>query len=241
MSMSMLRDALQAIGSLIFPAGCIVCGEHVTPSMHGICPHCRYDIPLTNYCTEHDNPVKELFDGIVPIVEGSSFFFFSGHSLWRTLIHRFKYGGRWRIAYDLGRWYGAELKASGLYDDIDVVVPIPLHPLKLLSRGYNQSTYLAEGIARSMSVDVDSHSLRRHRNNPSQARRKASDRWHNVEDLFSVRRPQRLASKHILLVDDVLTSGATLSSAIRAILDTTPDCRISVATLAVTRRITQHR
>ena len=239
--MSMLRNALRAIGSLLFPSGCIVCGEHVTASMHGICTRCRYDIPLTNYWTNHDNPVKELFAGKVPIVEGSSFFFFSGHSLWRTLIHRFKYGGRWRIAYEMGRWYGSELKASGLYDDIDVVVPVPLHWRKLLSRGYNQSTYLAEGIAHSMSVGVDSHTLRRHRNNPSQARRKGSDRWQNVEDLFSVRNPHRLKDKHILIVDDVLTSGATLSSAISALLDATPNCRISVATLAVTRHITPSR
>ena len=241
MSMSMLHNAIDAIRSLLFPSGCIVCGEHITRSMHGVCVHCRYDIPLTNFWKDHDNPVKELFDGIVPIVEGSSFFYFSGTSLWRTLVHRFKYGGRWKIAYEMGRWYGAELKASGLYDDIDIIVPIPLHPLKLLSRGYNQSTYLAEGIAHSMGLGVDSRSLRRHRNNPSQARRHANDRWQNVEDLFSVRRPERLRNRHILLVDDVLTSGATLSSAIGAILNAVPDCRISVATLAVTRHITTIR
>ena len=237
----MLRNVIDTVVSLLFPSGCIVCGEHITRSMHGICTHCRFDIPLTNYWLEHDNPVKELFDGIVPIEEGSSFFFFSGHSLWRTLIHRFKYSGRWRIAYTMGLWYGEELKASGLYDNIDVIVPIPLHPIKLLRRGYNQSTYLAEGIARSMGVKVDCRSLRRHKNNPSQTRRHASDRWANVEEIFRVRRVESLRGKHILLVDDVLTSGATLSSAIHTILDAVPDCRISVATLAVTQHITQIR
>ncbi|MBP3548508.1 MAG: ComF family protein [Alistipes sp.] len=239
--MSMLRDALYNLRTLLFPSGCIVCGEPITRSMHGICTQCRYDIPTTNYWIAHDNPVRERFDGLADIVEGSAFIFFAGGSLWRTLIHRCKYGGHWRIAHDMGRWYGAELRDSGLYDDIDVLIPIPLHPLKILRRTYNQSTYLAEGMARSMALPVDSRSVRRHRNNPAQARRKGSERWANVEGIFSIRHPERLRGKHILLVDDVLTTGATLTAAIRAIHAAVPDCRVSVAALAVSRHITPSR
>jgi ComF family protein len=129
------------------------------------------------------------------------------------------------------------LKSSGLYDDVDIVVPIPLHYKKLLKRSYNQSTYIAEGIARELGIDYNSHLLYRRRNNPPQARNKASQRWQNVEELFAVRNAKRLQGKHILIVDDVLTTGATICSCVEAILRVAPDCRVSVATLAVTRSI----
>ncbi|MBQ8366921.1 MAG: ComF family protein [Alistipes sp.] len=239
--MSMLRRMFGALSTLLFPRRCIACGEYVTEAMHGICMRCRYDIPLTNYWLEEDNPVKERFAGIAPIVEGSALFFYSGHGFWRSLVHRFKYGGRWHIARTMGRWYGAELKCSGRYDDVDVIVPIPLHPVKMLKRGYNQSAYLAEGMAEMMGVSVERGALYRRRNNPSQARRHTAERWQNIENLFAVRHAERLRAKHILLVDDVLTTGATMTEAIRAITDAVPDCRVSVAALAVTRRITAIR
>lgn len=198
---------------------------------------CRYNIPTTNYWVEEENPVKEHFDGLVPIHQASSFIFYSTHSPWREAIHKFKYRHAWRIAYNMARWYGSELKASGLYDDIDMVIPIPLHYKKILRRGYNQSTYIAEGIARELGVEYNSHLLRRTRNNPPQARNRATERWENVEDIFAVRNVAKLRGKHILLVDDVLTTGATITSCIGSILKAVPDCRVSVATLAVARKI----
>lgn len=237
----MLIDAYRAIRSLLFTESCMICGEHVDVSMHSICPKCRYDIPTTNFLSTAENPVKERISTFVPIVHGSSFIFYSGNSIWRTMIHKFKYGGKWQIAYNMGRWYGAELKTSGLYDDIDVVIPIPLHPLKTIKRGYNQSTYLAEGIAKELGVSIDTRSTRRVRNNPAQARNHRQERWTNAEDLFKVKHPQKLNGKHILVVDDVLTTGATLISFIRALQSAMPECRISVATLAVTQHITKIR
>ena len=238
--MSTLRSIVELyhdIRSLLFPECCMVCGEHISSTMHGICPRCRLEIPITNYWLRDDNPAKERFDGLLPIVHGSSFFFYRGNSLWRTLIHRFKYGGMWQMAYNLGEWYGAELKASELYDDIDVIIPLPLHPIKTLKRGYNQARYLADGIAKSLGASVDSHAVRRTRNNPSQARRKRRERWEGVDDLFRVTKPERLRGKHILVVDDVMTSGATLYGCMLAIHTAVPDARISFATLAVTQYI----
>lgn len=237
MLMSTLGSALRALRTLLFPSSCMICGEHIGSKMHGICIRCRYEIPLTSYWRSEENPVKEHFAGLVPLVQGSSFIFYSGESLWRDMVHRFKYGGEWAIAESMGRWYGAELRDSGLYDDIDIVVPIPLHPLKTLRRGYNQSRYLAEGIAHELGAKVVADAVVRRRNNPSQARRRGSERWDNVEALFELRKADKLRGKHLLLVDDVLTSGATLTACAEAILKVQPDCRISIATLAVTQRI----
>ena len=237
MSMSMLGSAWRSLRSLLFPVGCMVCGEHVDSAMRGVCIRCRYEIPLTGFCRDDENPVKEHFAGLVPVEHASSFIYYSGGSLWQELVHRFKYGGEWSLAERMGEWYGAELRDTGLYGDVDAVLPVPLHPLKMLRRGYNQSRYLGEGIARSLGVPLCASAIRRTRNNPPQARRRGGDRWDNVDNLFSVRRPEMLRGRHILVVDDVLTSGATLTSCIMAIRAAVPDCRISVATLAVARSI----
>ena len=167
----MLSDLLADLRSLLFPSGCVVCGGDVSSSMHGICTMCRYSIPLTNFWKTEDNPTKEHFAGIIPLVHASSFFYFSHDSQWRSLIHRFKYGGEWRLAESFGRWYGRELRESGLYDDVDVVMPVPLHFIKAIKRGYNQSSYLAESIAREIGKPTDRRSVRRHRNNPPQSSR----------------------------------------------------------------------
>jgi ComF family protein len=153
------------------------------------------------------------------------------------MVHRFKYGGEWNIAESMGRWYGAELRESGLYDDVDVVIPVPLHPLKTLRRGYNQSRYIGAGIARELGVELCTDAVVRRRNNPSQARLKRGERWESVDNLFRVTKPERLRGKHILIVDDVLTTGATLYNCMLAIHTALPDARISFATLAVTQRI----
>jgi ComF family protein len=237
----MLGNILHSLKALVLDSGCMICGKHCDASMHGICIECRYDIPLTYYWQKEENPVKEHFAGIIPIEHGSSFFFFQEGSQWREAIHQFKYNGRWKIARSLGVWYGAELKESGLYDDIDIVIPVPLHPIKQLKRTYNQSAYIAEGIATSLGVKISHRAVRRSRNNPPQANCNFNQRWENVNSLFRVTNKEQLAGKHILLVDDVLTTGATLSSCAQAILNAVPECRISVATLATTQHITHIR
>ena len=147
----------------------------------------------------------------------------------------FKYRGAWRTARAMGEWYGRCLKESGLYDDVEVVVPLPLHPVKRCRRGYNQSEYIAEGIAAQLGVEVDRRSVRRKRNTESQALKARRDRARNVEDAFAVVRPGRLAGRHVLLVDDVFTTGSTMLSCAGEILRSAPGCRISIAALAVSR------
>ena len=225
---------IREILGLFFPEQCPACGNVLPEGADFLCPKCRWEIPLTDYWTEHDNPVYRMFDGLIPCVEASSMFLFRSGSHFRNMIHGFKYYGRWRTAEKLGEWFGRELKSSGLYDEIDVVIPIPLHRRKFIHRGYNQSEYIARGITSSMSIHIDCSSVIRNKYNKAQALSKhKQDRWNNVSGIFSVVRPDNLRGKHILLVDDVLTTGATIASCAEAIIKAVPDCRVSIVTLAV--------
>lgn len=234
--MSILSNLFADVRALFFPAVCAVCGEPLTESETTLCTLCRITAPLTGYEAEAYNPVLAKFEGLIPVEHASAMLFFQQGSGWQQLIHHFKYHNRWRIAYEMGRWYGTRLKQSGLYEDVDWVIPMPLHPLKQYRRGYNQATYLAEGIARELGVRVARRAVKRSRNTSSQARTPHRERAANVEGAFAVRRPEQLRGCHLLLVDDVLTTGSTITSLVEAILAVVPDCRISVAALAASRK-----
>lgn len=230
-----MPNPLKTIVDLFLPPVCPVCGGEMPEGARTVCTACRWDAPLTNFWREFDNPVARKFWGIVPVVNAAAFIFFVKGSGYRDLVHGFKYHGRWHQAQEMGEWFGAELLAGGLYNDVDVVIPVPLHIRKALHRGYNQSEYIARGIAAQLRVPVDTRSVSRTRHNPSQALKEHRERWENVKGIFTVRRPERLNGKHILLVDDVLTTGATITSCAEAILRELPGCRISIVTLAVSR------
>lgn len=234
--MSILSNWLSGLGALFFPPVCPVCGERMGEGAVTICTRCRGAIPLTRFWNEFDNPLTRRLWGMVPVVHASVFFYFLEDSGWRDLIHRFKYHGAWRLARGMGRWYGSYLASSGIYGDVDVVIPVPLHWRKRLRRGYNQAEYLAEGIAAELGVGVERRSVVRCRNNPSQARTRVGDRWENVRDIFRVRQPERLTGRHILLVDDVFTTGATVVSCAEEILRRAPNCRVSIVVLAASHR-----
>lgn len=234
--MSILSELWGDVRSLLFPPRCAVCGEALAAGEEAICTLCRATAPLTGYWREADNPVARKCWGLVPVERASGFLFFVHNSGWRRLVHGFKYLGAWRSARVMGAWYGRCLKESGLYGDVDVVVPLPLHPLKRCLRGYNQSEYLAEGIAAQLGVGVDRHSVSRRRNTASQARKARRDRAENVAGAFRVRDGAQLEGRHVLLIDDVFTTGSTILSCAAEILRAAPGCRVSIAALAVSRR-----
>ena len=234
--MSILSDLFSDIGALLYPPRCPVCGGVLPEGCPLVCTRCRADAPLTGFWREADNPMARRLWGLMPVEQACALLYYTEGSGWRQLIHRFKYKGAWRLARQAGLWLGSELRESGLYDQVDAIVPVPLHPFKLLRRGYNQSAYLAEGIASALELPVDRRSVARIRNNPSQARTPRHERGRNVEGVFAVRRPEALEGRHILLVDDVFTTGETILSCGGAILRAAPRCRISVAALAVSRR-----
>ncbi len=169
--MSTLSELLGDVWALLFPPRCPVCGRMMTAGERTVCTHCRAAAPLTGFWREADNPLFRRFWGLLPVERASGFIYYRRGSGWRELIRSFKYRSAWRLAYEMGRWYGRCLRESGLYDDVEVVVPLPLHPFKRMRRGYNQSEYIAEGIARELGVGVDRRSVIRCRNTASQARR----------------------------------------------------------------------
>ncbi len=233
--MSMLSNIFWDIASLFAPHTCPVCHAKLHNHDNPVCPLCEITAPLTNLWQEAENEMTERLWGIIPIERAAALFWFVEGSPWRSTIHQFKYGGAWLTAYNMGRWLGRLLRQSGHFDDIDLVVPIPLHWRRRLKREYNQSEYIARGIAAELGVKIDTRSLYRRRYNRSQTSKHRSERWENVEGIFAMRSNKTFADKHILLVDDVFTTGATIISAAQAILGAEPSCRISVATLATTR------
>lgn len=231
---SVLRDVV----SLILPRSCMACGRVLLENEGTICLTCRYNMPMTEFTKRKDNPVKLLFENMFAVEAATAMFWFVGGTEWQSIIHKFKYYGRWFFAQKMGEWLGEELRDSGNFEDVDVVIPIPLHFRRRLKRGYNQSEQLALGVGRKMGIKCDFRSVYRRRYNESQTSKVDAERWDNVEAIFDVRRAERLRGRHILIVDDVLTTGATISSCASAIIRACEgDVRISIATLAVSRRI----
>lgn len=197
-----------------------------------VCEQCRHRAPRTHFAEQVANPVVRMLWRELHVTHACSFIYFGANEGFRNLIHDFKYGGMWRYAYECGCWLGKELKKSSIYADVDLVVPVPLHPFKVMKRGYNQSEYLALGIAKELGVKCEVRAVRRIKHNPSQTDKTFEERKANVENIFRVVRPERLEHHKILLVDDVLTSGATIASCGRAILKSTLDTQLYIATFA---------
>lgn len=231
----MFSNIILDVLHLAIPCTCCVCGSLRPYTPIPVCTMCEVSAPFTNMWMQHDNPMRQSLLGLLPVEQASAMFWYVEGSPWRKLIHRIKYDNRWSMGYHMGLWYGSMLKQSGLYDDVDMVVPVPLHPLRQMKRGYNQSAYIAEGIAKQLGVELVTSAVMRTRYNRSQTTRSHSERWSNVEGIFSVWRKKKLQGKHLLLVDDVFTTGATIISMGNTILRSVEDVRLSVTVLGVSR------
>ncbi|MBQ5635669.1 MAG: ComF family protein [Alistipes sp.] len=220
--------------SVFLPRVCICCGEMLAETEVGICTKCRRTAPLTHMWRLSENEMTDKFCGVVPVERASAFMWYIGGSAWRSVIHSLKYRKRWRVAVDMGEWYGHALAEDGLLDDVDMIVPVPLHWRRRVWRGYNQAEYIALGISRVSGVPVEFGAVVRVKDNPSQTRQNRYIRWDNVSEIFAVPWAERLRGKRILLVDDVCTTGATISSCALAIVEACDgEVKIDVATLAM--------
>jgi ComF family protein len=176
------------------------------------CTGCYVVIPRTGYHTVADNPVAQLFWGRCLLEKAAAFSFYNKGSRIRNLIHNLKYKGIREIGYELGKIYGLSLKSSGFTDDIDLIVPVPLHPEKFHARGFNQSEIISSGISDVTGVPLNTGVLARVNVSATQTRRSRYERWINVEGIFSVVNKEQVREKHVLLVDDVITTGSTIES-----------------------------
>jgi len=216
--MSFFIDLFDDFISLLFPRLCYACGNHLLRNENLICTECYVVIPRTNYHTESENPVAQLFWGRCMIEKAAAFSFYNKGSRIRNLIHNLKYKGIREIGFELGRIYGLSLKSSGFMNDIDLIIPVPLHPLKKKSRGFNQSDLISSGVADVTNVPIDTETLIRDTVTATQTNRSRYDRWTNVEGIFSVTNPENIMGRHILLVDDVITTGSTIESCANELL-----------------------
>jgi ComF family protein len=216
--MNYLYDLWDDFISLLFPRVCYACGNHLLRNENLICTGCYVTIPRTNYHLQADNPVAQLFWGRCLVEKAAAFSFYARGSRIRNLIHKLKYGGVKEIGYELGRIYAVSLKSSGFTEGFDVIIPVPLHPSKKRIRGFNQSEYISAGIADVTGLPVITDSLVRIVLSATQTNRSRYDRWTNVEGIFRVEIPDSIRGKHILLVDDVITTGSTIESCVNELL-----------------------
>jgi len=230
--MSYLYDLLDDFISLLFPRLCYACGNHLARNEYLICTECYILIPRTGYHLQPDNPVEKLFWGRCRIERAAAFSFYNRGSRIRNLVHNLKYKGIRDIGHELGRMYGQTLNESDFVRDLDVIIPVPLHPSKKRVRGFNQSYIISMGISEATGIPVDSLSLSRVVVSSTQTRKSRYDRWTNVKGIFSVKEGQSLRGRHILLVDDVITTGSTIESCAAELLKT-EGVRVSVAAIAV--------
>jgi ComF family protein len=217
--------------SLLFPRLCYACGNHLLRNENLICTECFVVIPRTNYHLENENPLAQLFWGRCLIEKAAAFSFYNKGSRIRNLIHNLKYRGIKEIGFELGRIYGLSLKSSAFTEGIDLIIPVPLHLSKKRIRGFNQCDFISAGIGDATGLPVFLDSLARITGSETQTKRSRYDRWTNVEGIFHVTLPESIRGRHILLVDDVITTGSTIESCANELLKV-EGVKVSVAALA---------
>lgn len=229
---------LHSLKSLVVAPTCPVCGKRLEQSDSFVCLACNLSAPYTHLWQSHDNAMEQRFWGIIPIERAAAFMWYVEGSKWRDIIHEFKYHNHWFLAQNMGQWFATELLRTDFFQGIDLIVPVPLHWRRRLVRGYNQTEYIALGLSRKTGIKCYRNAVKRTVNNPPQAGMEFINRWQHIENIFTTSHPERLKGKHILLVDDVFTSGATLSTLAQSIIKACDgDVKISVATLAASRHL----
>jgi len=229
--MNKLRHGVSDIVELFFPSLCVTCGERLVSQEKFLCLKCWYDLPVTNFHLHDENKVEQLFWGRVNIDGATAFYAYKKGSRYQQLIHFIKYKGQKELGVETGRRFGYRLAESERFAAADVLVPVPLHPKKQKKRGYNQCLFIALGMAEALGKPVSSGNLYRKVFTNTQTRKSRFERWQNVEGIFDIHRPEEFTGKHVLLVDDVVTTGSTLEACAYQLLKI-EGVKVSIATLA---------
>ncbi len=232
MVLSKLSNILNDINTILLPQVCFGCNAHLRRGERLLCTLCRNQLPLTEYNFIDENPIDRIFYGRINIKKANSFLFYSEKGIVKTLIHYLKYKNQPQIGSFLGNWYGQILAETGTLNQIDLVVPVPLHWKKLRKRGYNQVSHFAELLAHYINARYIDDLLIKTANTKTQTGKGRTFRWQNDRDLYILSDPQLLKGKNVLLVDDVITTGATIEACGRA-LKSADDVNIYVVSMAV--------
>ena len=227
--MSLFYDFL----CLIYPRLCYACNASLSQHEDVLCAICQFHLPKTNYHLDDDNPLAKNFWGRVPIAHVAALYHFKKGGNVQNLIHQFKYNGKTEIGTYIGESYGKDLLQSDFFKDVEVVIPVPLHKRKKRKRGFNQSEIFAKGLSTAMQIPCDTKTLVRTTASKTQTKKSRFKRWENVKEIFAITDTASLKGKHILLVDDVITTGATIEACVNQLL-TISDVKISVAAMACT-------
>lgn len=220
-----------SVRHLFYPHVCRSCYREISNREQFICFNCLADLPFTDFALSVNNPVEKNFYGRVPVEAAMSLLYFTPASMVQNLIHQVKYKGQEKLAIYLGKMMGRTLLSSPRFDPIDLILPLPLFKNREKQRGYNQSALLGKGISDETGIPVNEKALKRVKSAPTQTRKSREERWENVEGLFTLSAPHGLENKSILLVDDVVTTGATLDACSSAILEV-KGIKLYIATLA---------
>lgn len=223
---------LKNLLSFFYPDLCISCHHALQQSETHLCLNCLIHLPETHYHLQPDNPIKTLFVGRVKVEQVASLLFYRKANQVQKILHSLKYKGNKEIGAYLGKYYGKQLHEVKEYQTIDLILPIPLHPKKEKKRGYNQSEWIAKGLSAGMKIPYTNDILVRTEFTETQTKKGRYNRWENVKDVFEVIHPEKITGKHILICDDVLTTGATMEAAIQKILSLDNNIKVSVVTLA---------
>lgn len=218
--------------NLFFPKVCYACHNQLSDNEESICLDCRHDLPVTNFHFDNNESVNKVLYGRAKIENGTALFRFEKKGNVQRLIHNLKYKGHEHIGFVLGNWLGGELKSIKAYQNIDAVIPVPLHKNKLKKRGYNQVTKFGQQIAEALNAKYLDNVLIKISNTKSQTNKRRFARWNSGDELFALKNISEIENKHILVVDDIITTGATLEACI-SVLNTTEHIKISVATMAI--------
>lgn len=224
----------QNLLNLFFPKACCGCNSFLQSTENVICTKCRHEIPLTNHHSNEENEVMSRFYGRIPLEHASTLFYFHKKGIVQEMIHKLKYKGHQEVGETIGFWFGEELKNVEKLKDVDFIIPVPLHKRRLRTRGFNQVTKFGEALSSTLEIPFIETILQRNIYSETQVRKNIFQRSDVTERIFSTNFTEEMHNKHFLLIDDVITTGATLESCGRELLKI-PGAKLSVVCMAMTQ------